>query len=119
MELLIVQAYEFDHSVNHGLTSRGRKPHEDDSGSIRRTGMDELSEVLVFRQQQPRLPESDSDNFFVFRAWRGFTYREHIVSRASQRADDRRVAALVRQKAHLSTRGLFRRVDQDRFLVGE
>lgn len=79
-------------------------------------GVDKLTKVFVFGQQQPLFLPGQFQHGFVVGPGCDLRHGHHFVASVPQRADHSEVAAFVREKRHASALGWLR---FDHFLVGQ
>ena len=102
------------HEIEYGyrkITPRTRrKPNENYPARSPHTRINQLTEVLILRNQDPLIGNRSFSNVVVLRTRRHFSDCDNIMLRGTKRSHHRKVATFIGQKAHrLSFRALFRR----------
>ena len=112
--------------MSHGIEYRDREitprtrrePNENYTARSSHTRINQLTEVLVLRNQDPIIPNGSFSNFVVLRTRRHFRNCDNVVLRGTKHACHREVATFIGQKAHrLSFRALFRRRNNNGLFV--
>ena len=73
---------------------------ENDSGNLAAAANDEITKILIFAQNQPRLSVCQAENLSVADATSNFCNVKRIVAISAPRSDNSRVDAFVRQPKH-------------------
>lgn len=84
-----------------------------------RVGVDELAEILIFRQKYPMLTEGYVHDYAIVRTRRDFCHGKHVMADSPERSNHREVATLVGEEMHGLALSSFagRSTNQHRFLV--
>jgi hypothetical protein len=109
---------DFDHCVSKIAPRTRREPNENYPARMSHVCVNQLTEVLIFRNQDSLVFNSPFSNTIVFFPWRNFGNRDDVMRRGTKRTHNREISAFIGQKAHrLSSRAPFRWRYNDGFLV--
>jgi hypothetical protein len=115
---------EFADKGHHRLTEAAPrviwKADQEYPGGILTPGVRKQLEILVFREENPRLRAGQRENVGIFRARADLCYGGHIVTRRAESSDHRKVAALIGEETHwLLVVAATALTDENHFLVSE
>jgi hypothetical protein len=99
-EPLPAALYQLHDSSREICPGPRREPKQENASRRGLIRMDQLTEVLVLGQQDPRLADRELHHNLVRGAWGNLRDRHHIVAGRTQGPHDGEVTALICQESH-------------------